>query len=63
MTRKDRLCFNIVKICEKFGREDFNIIPDTYILPDEFPDFYSHFHKLKSQDKDNQWIIKPSNSS
>jgi hypothetical protein len=34
---------------EKFGKEAFNIIPDTYNLPDEFADFYSHFHKLKQQ--------------
>jgi hypothetical protein len=49
---------------EKFGREEFNIIPDTYILPDEFADFYSHFHALRSKgDSVNRWIIKPSNSS
>ena len=47
---------------EKFGKEAFNIIPDTYNLPDEFADFYSHFHKLKNQNSEtfvNQWIIKP----
>lgn len=49
---------------EKFGTEDFNIIPDTYILPDEFADFYSHFHKLKNKEGEcNMWIIKPSASS
>ena len=45
---------------ERFGKEEFNIIPDTYILPDEFADFYSHFHKLKTKEvQNNQWIIKP----
>ena len=48
---------------EKFGREEFNIIPDTYILPDEFADFYSQFHSLRSKEQVNRWIIKPSNSS
>ena len=48
---------------EKFGKEKFNIIPDSYILPDEFADFYSHFHSLRSKDKNNMWIIKPQNSS
>ena len=55
---------------EKFGKENFDIIPDTYILPDEFADFYSHFHIQRQQiDSDsskqklNQWIIKPTNSS
>lgn len=63
LTRKDRLCENIVKIQEKFGKEAFNIIPDSYILPDEFADFYSHFHSLKSKEQSNMWIIKPQNSS
>lgn len=70
LTRKDRLCANIVKMQERFGKEAFNVIPDTYILPDEFADFYSHFHQLRQQqdsgpekDKLNQWIIKPINSS
>jgi len=63
LTRKDRLCANIVKMQEKFGKEAFNIIPDTYILPDEFADFYSHFHNLRSKEQNNMWIIKPQNSS
>ena len=51
---------------EKFGRDAFDIIPETYILPDEFADFYSHFHSIKSTLKDdetNMWIVKPSASS
>lgn len=50
---------------EKFGNEAFSIIPDTYILPDEFADFYSHFHSLKNKtdNEHNMWIIKPSASS
>ena len=69
LTRKDRLCANIVKMQEKFGKRNFNIIPDTYNLPDEFADFYSHFHSIKKKISDqeksfkNQWIIKPTNSS
>jgi hypothetical protein len=39
----------------------FDIVPDTYVLPDEFSDFYTHFHKLKIHDpKKNIWIVKPS---
>jgi tubulin polyglutamylase TTLL5 len=54
---------------EKFGKDYFNIMPDTYVLPDEFADFYSHFHRLKKQIsqhdqyKKNLWILKPSSSS
>ena len=46
LTRKDRLCENVVKMQERFGKDLFNILPDSYILPDEFADFYSHFHSL-----------------
>ena len=59
LTRKDRLCENVVKMQEKFGKDAFSIIPDSYILPDEFADFYSHFHNLRSTEKSNMWIIKP----
>jgi tubulin polyglutamylase TTLL5 len=51
---------------DKFGIENFDIIPDTYILPDEFADFYDHFHSLKSKLRDgeqNMWIVKPAASS
>ena len=67
LTRKDRLGANIVKMQEKYGKEPFNIIPDTYNLPDEFADFYNHFNSQKQKldannQWQNQWIIKPSNS-
>jgi hypothetical protein len=29
---------------ERYGKSNFDIIPDTYNLPEEFADFYSHFH-------------------
>ena len=66
MTRKDNFWANVVKMQEKHGNDSFEIIPDTYILPDEFADFYSHFHSLKSKNKEgeaNMWIVKPSASS
>ena len=53
----------MVKMQEKWGKDEFNIIPDSYILPDEFADFYSHFHSLKNKEQSNLWIIKPQNSS
>jgi len=63
LTRKDSLIENVVKMQERFGKEAFNILPDSYILPDEFADFYSHFHNLRSKEQTNMWIIKPQNSS
>lgn len=44
---------------EKFGKQAFDIIPDTYNLPDEFADFYSHFHQLRQkQDQLNSMSSK-----
>ena len=40
LTRKDRLIANVVAMQERFGKREFDIIPDSYILPDEFADFY-----------------------
>ena len=45
ITRKDRLTYNITKMQDKYGKHHFNIIPDTYVLPDEFAEFHAHFHK------------------
>ena len=33
LTRKDRLCFNLVQMQKVYGKETFSIIPETYILP------------------------------
>lgn len=64
ITRKDRLCFNFVKAQEKFGVKDYDFIPDTYILPNEYNEFHAHFVQLaKTEPKRNTWIVKPANSS
>ena len=47
MTRKDRMCANMVRMQEKFGKDPFDIVPDAFILPDEFTDFYTCFHQAK----------------
>ena len=59
ITRKDRMCDNIVQRQQKYGKAAFNIIPDTYILPEEFADFYAHFHELRKNGSPNLWILKP----
>ena len=49
---------------EKFSREEFDFVPDTYILPNEFKDFHMHFQKLRqTEPKKNIWIVKPANLS
>ena len=64
ITRKDRLCKNINRMKKKFGRENFDFFPTTYILPDNYSDFQQHFLKQREKDqKKNIWILKPANSS
>ena len=57
ITRKDRLCENIVRMQEDHGKEKYHIVPDTFILPDEFADFYQQFKK-----EGGRWIVKPCSS-
>jgi len=47
ITRKDRMCANFVKMQEKFGRDQMDFVPDTYILPNEYGDLLSHYQRLK----------------
>lgn len=52
-----------MKAQERHGR-DYDFIPDTYVLPQEYNEFVQHFNKNKLQDpKHNTWIVKPANSS
>jgi tubulin polyglutamylase TTLL5 len=59
ITRKDRMCESIMNMKDRFGHDEFDFIPQTYVLPDEFPDFYAHFQT----EKHSMWIVKPSCSS
>jgi len=58
--RKDNMYNNYIKIKEIFS-EDFNYIPETFILP---RDFEIMIKKTKSEsEKDQKWILKPVASS
>ena len=63
LTRKDRLCFNYGKMQQKFGKQQFDFLPETYTIPEEFNEFYKAFHVRSSKDERNLWIVKPSCSS
>ena len=43
-----------------FGRKEFDIIPETYVLPKEFGDFFNTFKKRESntENPNNIWIVK-----
>jgi len=63
ITRKDKLCLNVLKMQEKFGKMNFYIIPDTFLLPDEFADFFAEFHQVKNNEgRKPLWIVKPNAS-
>lgn len=59
ITRKDLLCANLLKLRDTFGAHIYDFFPETFVLPDEFPDFCSEFHS----DPGALWIVKPSASS
>ncbi|OMJ73556.1 hypothetical protein SteCoe_27720 [Stentor coeruleus] len=59
LTRKDKLCLNITAMQEKYGKEHFNFIPETYILPDGLSKIYNKLN----YDKKSIWIVKPACSS
>ena len=59
ITRKDRMCANLMYMQRKYGASDYGFFPETFIIPNEFNDFYM---KYKS-DKEGKWIVKPANSS
>jgi tubulin polyglutamylase TTLL5 len=49
---------------EQFSYKEFEKIPDTYCLPEEFSDFYVHYNELKAEAPyKNIWICKPAASS
>ncbi len=56
--RKDNLWKNY-KILSQYFPEDYNFIPDTYIIPED----QSQFIKMYESNPDYNWIIKPVASS
>ena len=43
LTRKDRFCQNLARMEAKFGLQQFNFCPETYVLPEDYNDFYKAF--------------------
>jgi tubulin polyglutamylase TTLL5 len=59
ITRKDKMCSNLMKMRAKHGMEHFGFFPETYVMPNEYNDFCLKYR----HDKETKWIVKPSNSS
>ena len=50
---------NLTVIQEKFGIEEYDFFPETFVIPDDYNQFYSKYYA----DKQAMWIVKPCNSS
>lgn len=59
ITRKDKMQVNISAMVETHGKDEFNFLPETFILPDQYNEFYTQYHKNKFI----MWIHKPCGSS
>ena len=58
LTRKDRLSRNVQRMQETKGAKHFNIVPKTFLLPEEYARFSACHLKERGV-----WIIKPVASS
>lgn len=59
ITRKDRMCYNLMNMQKRYGPIEFGFFPETYIMPNEYNEFCMKYRN----DKDTKWIVKPANSS
>ncbi|XP_066463751.1 tubulin polyglutamylase TTLL5 isoform X1 [Eleutherodactylus coqui] len=58
LTRKDRLYKNMQRMQQTHGMRNFNLLPQTYLLPGEYQEFCNAFSKDRGP-----WIVKPVASS
>jgi len=64
ITRKDRLSLNYCKMQDKFGVNEFDFLPETFVLPEQFSQFHHTFQQVRQNEpKNNLWIVKPVNLS
>ncbi|CAF0928414.1 unnamed protein product [Brachionus calyciflorus] len=52
--RKDRLCRNLYHAQAIFGKQEYNFVPITYVLPQDY-----NLLKQEIETKNCKWIIKP----
>jgi hypothetical protein len=49
LTRKDKITENVRTLQEKFGRAEFDILPETYVLPNDFKHLKEQYEHMKSE--------------
>lgn len=54
--RKDRLSRNLARMMMKYGKQNFDFVPRTYVLPQDLRLFRVVWEKTGSKEK---WIVKP----
>src|SRR5690606_38727525 len=55
ITRKNHMYKNIIRMQELHGKENFDIVPKTFIMPEEYEQFCDACKKMEG----HMWISKP----
>lgn len=58
LTRKDSMYIHLNGMAKHFGRECFDFLPETYVLPDQLQAFMEEYER-----EGGLWIVKPANSA
>jgi len=58
LTRKDSMYVHLNDMADSFGRDSFDFIPDTFVLPDQLEEFLELYEREKGL-----WIVKPHNAA
>ena len=56
---KDQLAAHITKMQKFYGKDKFDFTPETFILPEDYTEFYSFYNVRKQQQLNTLWIVKP----
>ena len=56
---KDHLASHINSMQKKVGKDKFDFVPETFILPEDYTEFYSFYNLRKQSNPNTYWIIKP----
>ena len=48
LTRKDKMHINLSNMISIHGKEDFDFIPETFLLPDQYNEFFVAFSRNKT---------------